>query len=132
MNLNIPTLQISGELDESLKLPLTKVRINNSLYIALWDTGANRSCVDFSVLQNENIIQKTDKLTCISPNGEKIEQDVYAVQVQLTPDTEAIEMNLVASALPNTHIIIGMDIISQGTFVMNNYSFTFAYPPITT
>ena len=126
MNLNIPTLQISGELDESLKLPLTKVRINNSLYIALWDTGANRSCVDFSVLQNENITQKTDKLVCLSPNGEKIEQDVYAVQVQLTPDTEAIEMNLVA------HIIIGMDIISQGTFVMNNYSFTFAYPPITT
>ena len=99
---------------------------------ALWDTGAERSVITPEISRALGLIRvgntkiygvnKTSaaeivKATIILPNNIRI------------PDMRVWVCNLI----PNTDILIGMDIIGQGDFAISNAGgktlFTFAIPP---
>lgn len=103
----------------------TKVKVYNSKsqsaeVEALWDTGATHSCIDTNIAKILSLTSKTSMLMG-TPYGQAI-RDKYIVNISLSPDLIFENIEVIATDIMHTNIgaIIGMDIISQGVFLIDN------------
>lgn len=89
------------------------------IYTALWDTGATGSCITPRVVR-ELGLQPTGKIKCFHAQGESLVSK-YVVNIGL-PNNVEIPMIPVAEAAENGafDVLIGMDIITQGDFLISN------------
>jgi len=99
----------------------------------MWDTGCditiiNDRFVDIFNLQSVG----SGKLDTIS--DEKIPSKIYKINLILPNNIELKDVEAIAGNPKNCDVLIGMDIISQGDFVISNYNgkttFIFQKPSI--
>ena len=97
---------------------------------ALWDTGASCSMIRPEVVKNLNLIP-ISKTTIGTPSGKDIPSNVYLINLYL-PNKVVIENVRVVEGIPNNcQMLIGMDVINCGDFVVTNYNgtvFSFRMP----
>lgn len=89
---------------------------------AIWDTGATNSCISRKAIEQLALLPKENRNFYSALNSEIKEVSMYKVDVIISKD---IYYDKVLVAESNTEIqgfdfIIGMDIISQGDFVISN------------
>ena len=90
--------------------------------IALWDTGATRTCVSEELAKELNLIS-TGKQIINTPSGSSV-QNTYLIDLFL-PNSVAINKIMILDAkIGNQKIdmLIGMDIINHGNFAVSNYN----------
>lgn len=99
---------------------------------ALWDTGATNSCISADVV-NDLSLTATGKLPIQTPSGNDV-VNTYLVDVMLPNDVPISDLMVCDSKIGAQGIgmLIGMDIINQGDFVVSNYQgktvFSFRMP----
>lgn len=99
---------------------------------ALWDTGATNSCISADVVSNLGLVA-TGKLPIQTPSGNDV-VNTYLVDVMLPNDVPIPDLMVCDSKIGAQGIgmLIGMDIINQGDFVVSNYQgktvFSFRMP----
>ena len=109
---------------------------NNNRFTALWDTGAGCSCVKPSVLEKLKL-EKKDIITyreVTGVNSQAQQKPVYRINLILPNNVIFPQWNFVESDIATkADILIGMDIISQGNFIIDNSNnttkFSFSMPP---
>lgn len=99
---------------------------------ALWDTGATNSVIRPEIAKALNL-QIVGKCPSSTPSGTYI-VNVYFINI-LLPNRVLIEELLVSEGImANCDILIGMDIISRGDFVVSNFdkktAFSFRIPSL--
>ena len=134
----LSTIKISKQLEiNGGALLLSRVKIGLNDYLALWDTGATKSCIDKSVVYKERARLSQIKLQkpfqSQSPNGERIENNVWRVPICISSN-KVSTVDMLESSLPLGDILLGMDIIKQGTLLITTYNnipyFSFEYPAV--
>lgn len=99
---------------------------------ALWDTGATNSCVSADVVSRLGL-DATGKLPMLTPSGKDV-VNTYLVDIILPNDVPISDLMVCDSKIGNQGIgmLIGMDIINRGDFVVSNYQgktvFSFRMP----
>jgi predicted aspartyl protease len=98
-------------------------RTQNSLLVALWDTGATNTVICKSVTQTMNL-RSMGVRNMHTANGPTV-ANVYLVDFVL-PNKVLLESMQVTESdftmnIPLFHILIGMDIINLGDFSITNY-----------
>lgn len=92
-------------------------------YTAIWDCGATSSVVNKKIF-NELRLRKVGEIEVVGVNSVST-VDTTAVDIILPNDIRFNKMNLTVCDLgSNIDILLGMDIITQGDFVINNYKET--------
>ena len=103
---------------------------------AIWDTGATMTCIKQS-LRDKLKLHKAEAVEPVTMSG--IGGDVYAegtlVSIWLTPNFLIESWPVYITDFPgDEELLIGMDIITMGDFVVCNTdcttSFSFAVPPL--
>lgn len=134
INHHVFEVRLSGvarELVTSVVLqdPISKKHLR--LDRAIWDTGATNSCINKSVATKIGIIP-TGKTNVISASGSNI---VNTFVVEMTLPNHVTVRNLLVSEGnlgPNIDMLIGMDVIGHGDFVVQNNNghteFSFCLP----
>lgn len=98
---------------------------------ALWDTGADYCMV------SEEIINNLD-LSCMGTRGMEtaggiINTELYSIGVSIPNFASFSGILATKSYMDEYDLIIGMNLIKQGNFSINNYggktTFSFTYPP---
>ena len=93
-------------------------------YKALWDTGATETLISNKVISELNLDQ-TGEVEVSTING-KIKSKRYGCGLLLNNHSKSI--NIQPAQFPNRKecdVIIGMDIIQYGLFVLNKGDFSF-------
>lgn len=99
---------------------------------ALWDTGATCSCISMDVVKSLGLIA-TGFMGMSTPSGQNI-VNTYLVAVLLPNDVPISDLMVCDSQIGAQGIgmLVGMDIISQGDFLVSNYKgktvFSFRMP----
>ena len=103
--------------------------------VGIWDTGATNTVFDASLIQELGLVE-VDTTQVITSNGRRTAK-VYLANVYL-PENMAIDgIQIIDGEVlgrPNRrrNVLIGMDIISRGDFIVSNYQnqmkFTFRMP----
>lgn len=85
---------------------------------AVWDTGSNNSVIDVGVARKLGLspISMTTVLTANGP----YETPVYAVDLILPTDETLADILVTESNLKVCDALIGMDVITQGDFLITN------------
>lgn len=114
----------------------SKVVIHNGPYsvevAALWDTGATTSCISEEAVEKLHLLP-TGIIPRLTPAGRDITQ-TYLVDVTLPNDVQIPDLRVCNSKIGEQGIgmLVGMDIISKGDFIVNNYqgktAFSFRMP----
>lgn len=109
---------------------LRKITIKN--YQAIWDTGATNSVITSKVVK-ELQLKPTSVIQVSTANGIS-QQNAYLTNIYL-PNQFCVPFVRVTECISLTdefHVLIGMDIISLGDFIVNNYrnhtQFSFRMP----
>jgi len=100
---------------------------------AVWDTGANHSILSPKIVQelglcaiDTKLVHGINKSNCLS--------DIVIATIRLTDDLVLTGRRFSVNNIPGTDVLIGMDIIMLGNFVINNTdgksSFSFVIPPL--
>ena len=100
---------------------------------AVWDTGANHSILSPKIVQelglcaiDTKLVHGINKSNCLS--------DIVIATIRLTHDLVLTGRRFSVNNIPGTDVLIGMDIIMLGNFVINNTdgksSFSFVIPPL--
>jgi len=84
----------------------------------VWDTGASCSCISRRVV-SECGLGPTGMTEIITANG-SAETETYLINVLLPNNVLVQEVRVAACNLVGTDVLIGMDIISLGDFVVTN------------
>jgi hypothetical protein len=116
--------------------PNALVDIHPILTKAIWDTGAQKSIITPSIAKVLNL-KPVNQITIGGVHG-KNKSDIVIVTLEIPGQN--IHKNLQVAVCPfntdpnsDTNMLIGMDIISQGDFVLSNGNdntlFSFAVPP---
>lgn len=99
---------------------------------ALWDTGANVSCVSEDVITNLGLIA-TGIVPRSTPSGHDL-ANTYLVDVILPNNVQVPDLLVCDSKIGDQGIgmLVGMDIINKGDFAVSNYNgktvFSFRMP----
>ena len=99
---------------------------------ALWDTGANISCISEDVVSSLNLIA-SGVIPRLTPSGSDV-ANTYLVDVILPNNVEVPHLRVCDSKIGEQGIgmLIGMDIINKGDFAVSNYNgrtvFSFRMP----
>jgi len=101
---------------------------------ALWDTGATATCIK-PWLKDQLNLQLFNTQTLLAGVGGEVSAYVTLINIQLMCDVEIDDCPVYVTDFPgDTDILIGMDIINMGDFVVCNTngktSFSFAIPPL--
>lgn len=101
---------------------------------ALWDTGATATCIK-PWLKDRLNLQLINTQTLLAGVGGEVNAYITLINIQLMCDIEIDDCPLYITDFPgDTDILIGMDIINMGDFVVCNTdgktSFSFAMPPL--
>lgn len=100
--------------------------------IALWDTGATRTCISLNVAKDLGLIP-TGKRNIQTPSGKGV-VNTYLVSITLPNNVHLEDVEVCDSAIGEQGIgvLIGMDIITRGDFSVSNYNgktmFSFRIP----
>lgn len=86
---------------------------------ALWDTGSFRSCISEKLVKTLDL-HEIESTILVTPTGNS-EAKIYRVYVRIA-DIYIPDLKVVEYPLKNHDVdfLIGMDIISQGKFVLQN------------
>ena len=101
---------------------------------ALWDTGATTTSISYDVVKNLNL-QATGCMTIKTPSGSKV-VNTYLVDIILPNNVRIIDIPVCDSDIgeQGLGVLIGMDIITKGDFMLTNYNnktvFTFRVPSL--
>ena len=99
---------------------------------ALWDTGANISCVSEDVVSSLGLIM-SGVVPRLTPSGSDF-ANTYLVDVILPNNVEVLNLRVCDSKIGEQGIgmLVGMDIINKGDFAVSNFDgktvFTFRMP----
>lgn len=99
---------------------------------ALWDTGANISCISDDVVSSLGLIA-SGLVPRLTPSGSDL-ANTYLVDVVLPNNIEVPNLRVCDSKIGEQGIgmLIGMDIINKGDFAVSNYNgrtvFSFRMP----
>lgn len=100
--------------------------------VALWDTGATGSCISDQKVKDLELVP-TGKITMTTPQG-KTEENTYLVDIVLPNNVtvQGVVVNGSRIGEQGLDLLIGMDIISMGDFVISQPSrgtvFSFRHP----
>lgn len=108
---------------------LTKICVFNSIgiekeYICIWDTGSSETLISNKVV-NDLSLKKAGYVYLNTIHGEK-KSDKYILNLKLDGHTKSIRNN--CASFGNSRefdILIGMDIINYGLFIINHGDFSF-------
>jgi hypothetical protein len=117
--------------------PTALVNTNPIATKAIWDTGAQKSIITPSIAKALNL-KPVNQITIGGVHGKNI-SDIVIITLEIPG--QDIHQDLQVAVCPfntdpksDTNMLIGMDIISQGDFVLSNgdnYTlFSFATPPL--
>ena len=101
---------------------------------ALWDTGANTSCISHDVVQALGLVA-TGRVPIHTPSGTRVSR-TYLVDIQLPNNVIVHGVQVCDSEIGGQGIgvLIGMNIINQGDFAVSNFQgktvFTFRCPSV--
>lgn len=102
-------------------------------YNAIWDTGATGSVIDQKVVVELGL--KPIGVTMVSHTDGQCMKPVYLVNIGLPNRVGFQHIRVTEGKLGDVDVLIGMDIISQGDFVITNMkgttTFSFRYPSLT-
>ena len=99
---------------------------------ALWDTGATLSCISESVIEKLKLVE-TGFIPMHTPSGHDLAK-TYSIDVTLPNNVHVPDLKVCSSKIGDQGIgmLIGMDIINRGDFVVNNHAgitvFSFRMP----
>lgn len=121
----------------SNKLICKDVRINymgllSRSLIALWDTGATRTCISEELAKELNLIPSGK--TYINTPSDSSTQNTYLADLYLPNGVVVRNVMIIDAKIGNQNIdlLIGMDIITLGDFSVSNFNnktyFTFRTP----
>ncbi len=125
----------SGSIKKELKANVTiTYRGKSKELLALWDTGANCSCISEETVRDLGMIP-TGFEDMMTPTG-KDTVGTYLVDVLLPNNVSVHDLKVCDSKIGAQGIgmLVGMDIISKGDFAVSNYQgktiFSFRMPSI--
>jgi hypothetical protein len=99
---------------------------------AIWDTGATSSVISLDIARHLNLVPR-DSVT-ISHAAGRQQCSVYVIDVALHHGVQIPKLQVIASDLGNSMMLIGMDIISNGDFAFTNANnrsvFSYRTPPL--
>ena len=100
---------------------------------AVWDTGADHSVLSPKIVQELGLCA-IDTKSVHGINNSNCLSDVVIASIKLTDELILADRRFSVNNIPGTDILIGMDIIMLGNFLINNTdgktSFSFVIPPI--
>jgi len=114
--------------------PIRMVNDKPFIVSALWDTGAEVTCIDSALAGRLNLrLYEDTGDTYLSGLGGDVEAKLTFVDLFLTPSLKIASCPVQVANLPdNSDLIIGMDIIGMGDFAVCNAdsktSFSFVIP----
>ncbi len=85
--------------------------------IALWDTGAT-SCFISQALAERLKLKKIGETDVRYANGKVEKKDIYSVYLTFQPSGREVQVYVTQSDDKSQDIIIGMNIIRNGTFLL--------------
>mgnify|MGYP000695929240 CR=1 FL=1 len=126
---------IIGFLNEQQQpIILCKILHNGESYSfnAIFDTGANKSCIGEHIIAQIGIASIGTQLQGNTDNV--ISVNTHIVTIKLAQDIVFPDIEVISSNLPGIDALIGMDIISQGDFHIyhltdGRITFSFDVPP---
>jgi len=87
----------------------------------LWDTGSNRTVINNHLIEKLNLQSNGDGfLDTLS--DDKFPSKTYKINLILPGKIEISNIEVISGKTRSCDILIGMDIISQGDFVISNYN----------
>ena len=89
------------------------------LSTALWDTGATDSCISGNIVEECGIPRYGERYSRGIFAGEIV--GIYLVDLWLADDIVLRGVRCLGIDIPGVDVLIGMDVISQGDFVVTNY-----------
>ncbi|GMO58146.1 MAG: hypothetical protein Ta2A_03500 [Treponemataceae bacterium] len=111
---------------ESALAPTRKIEIT-----ALWDTGASLSCIRPEIVKELNL-SAVSMISISTPTDEHKESSVYLVNLHLPSSVSVMNIRVAEGVMRGCDMLIGMDVISLGDFVVSNYqgktAFSFRVP----
>ena len=106
-----------------------KIEIN-----ALWDTGASLSLIKRDIAIRLNL-QPVSKTFICTASDDNVPSNIYLVNLFLPNHTIINRVQVAEGVLKGCDMLIGMDVITLGDFVISNYdnktTFTFRMPSLT-
>jgi len=100
---------------------------------AVWDTGANHSVLSPKIV-GELSLRSIDSAPVHGIANTSRESDIVVASIRITDDLVLTNRRFSVIDIPGTEVLIGMDIIKLGNFVINNSRgktlFSFVIPPL--
>jgi len=100
---------------------------------ALWDTGATCSLVKQETALRLNLLP-VSKTFISTPSDKNKQSNVYLIDLYLPNGTMFPNLKVAEGELNNCDMLIGMDVISNGDFIVSNFdgktTFTFRMPSL--
>lgn len=99
-------------------------------FAGIWDTGASASVITQHVVDACGL--KPTGMMRVNHAGGVADQETYLVNIALPNAVGFHSLSVTKAPLTGTHLLIGMDIISQGDLAISNKDgetiFTFRFP----
>lgn len=99
-------------------LPPEKHLPFNEGFVAIWDTGATASVISQKVIDECGL--KPIGMTIVHGVHGPSQAEQYLVNIALPSKVSFINVTVTKGDLGNSHVLIGMDIIRAGDFVITN------------
>lgn len=100
----------------------------------LWDTGASRSVLDVKIIEELSLVS-TGEVNVLTANGVRTAKE-YCVTIVLPTGVHFLKLPVTDGEIgAGIHMLLGMDIITQGDFSITNVAktvLTFRTPSIET
>jgi len=100
---------------------------------AIWDTGANHSVLSPKIVE-ELGLHSIDSAPIHGIANTSRDSDIVVASIRITDDLVLTNRRFSVIDIPGTEVLIGMDIIKMGNFVINNSKgktlFSFVIPPL--
>lgn len=84
---------------------------------ALWDTGATVTVVSELLVQRLGLVP-TDFMKVSGYDGRTQMRNVYKIDIALSDSMRFVKLNVIDAPLITTDILLGMDVIAQGDFMV--------------
>jgi hypothetical protein len=104
-------------------------------YVALWDTGANRTFISDKVIQECKFIPSGKVCHVSGSRAQRVETELFSISLRLPNDVVFSPLQVArAEGFTKGDVLVGMDIISLVDFAITNQNsktiFTFCCPPV--
>ena len=127
------TIHVSTAFDPStFTKPLNPKNCGAKEFVAIWDTGATNTVISPKIVQKCEL-KPIGVVEVHTANGERLSQ-VYLVSIFLPNHVIFPQVRVTEGNILDTDVLIGMDIITRGDFVITNKDkktvFSFRMPSV--